>query len=262
MPDRRTIAALCGLLLGIVIWGCSGSDNGGRQAAAEQPSASSFQITSPNFTETRPRVRIPPRNTCYGDNLSPPLEWSGAPDGTNSFALIAEDIDHATGIWVHWVLFNIPGDVTELSEGIPTSTPELPDGTTQGTNDDKQPGYFGACPPRRVIPYSSVPVQGEPAHRYYFRLYALDSEVGLEPGSTKAELVSAMEGHILAQAETVGKYTISLGLTGKEGAGFLKTSAGRDGNLTQTAGELPAPGVERIYNSLGDLVTPTPAAGR
>ena len=262
MPYLRTIAALCGLLVAVVMWGCSGADDEGQRAAAEQPSASSFQVASPNFTETRPRVRIPPKNTGYGDNLSPPLEWSGAPDGTNSFALIAEDVDHSTGVWVHWVLYNIPAGVSELSEGLSTSTPELPDGTTQGTNDDKQPGYSGACPPRRVIPYSSVPVQGEPAHRYYFRLYALDSDVDLAPGATKAELVSAMDGHILAQAETVGRYTVSLGLTGKEGAGFLKTSAGQDGDLTQTAGEPPAPGVEKIYNSLGDLITPTPAAGR
>ena len=89
----------------------------------------------------RPRVRIAKEYTCYGDNLSPPLEWSGAPEGTLSFALIGDDIDHHTGTWAHWVLYNIPPTVTELTEGITTSTAELPDGTVQGLNDYKNVGY-------------------------------------------------------------------------------------------------------------------------
>ena len=191
----------------------SGDD--GDQPAAANPDGSAFQIASPNFSDVRPIKRIPIQNTCYGENLSPPLYWSGAPDRTQSYALITEDIDHQAGTWVHWVLYNIPSGVTELVEGVSTSTAVLPDGTMQGINDDQLPGYSGACPPPSIVPYPSgiigrkVP---ELAHRYYFRLYALDSELELEPGATEAEVVSAMKGHILAQADTVGKYTTALGV--------------------------------------------------
>ena len=159
------------------------------------------------------------------------------------------------------MLYNIPSGVIELAEGVSTSTAVLPGGTMQGINDDQLPGYSGACPPPSIVPYPSgiigrkVP---EPAHRYYFRLYALDSELELEPGATEAEVVSAMKGHILAQADTVGKYTTALGLSFKQGAGFLKTT----GAGTQTPGDGDTPNVERIYNSLGDPITPTPVVGR
>ena len=196
------------LLLALVSSGCSGSGGDEGQAAAAQLLASDYQVASPSFTEISPKKRIPKVNSCYGENLSPPLSWSGAPAGTESYALIAEDGDHHTGIWVHWVLYNIPADVIELAEGIPTSTAVLPDGTTQGTNDHMNMGYEGPCPAQSVIPWEGRGIVKvvEPPHRYHFRLYALDAELGLAPGATKGELLSAMEGHILAQAETVGKY--------------------------------------------------------
>ena len=187
MAHSRTIqiSVVMLTLMALVAWGCSGADDGDQPAAAAVP-ASDLQIVSPSFSEVRPKVRIPLKNTCHGDNLSPPLEWSGTPDGTVSFALIAEDIDHnqkrdslgressaPSNAWVHWVLYNIPAETTELVEGIPTTTLVLPDGTTQGTHDHKDQGYFGPCPPVSVVRYSYD--FGEPAHRYAFRLYALDS---------------------------------------------------------------------------------------
>ena len=226
MPHLRTIIGLCGLLLAVAAWGCSSSDDADQPAAA--PLASSdFQVASPNFSNIRPRVRIPDKHTCHGEDLSPPLAWSGAPAGTKSLALVAEDVDHETGVWVHWVLFNIPADVKELVEAIPTSTDALLDGTTQGTNDNKNIGYNGPCHPikSRHYSYRPLPFEENPPHRYYFRLYALDTTLGLAPGATKAELVSAMEGHVLAETETLGKNSPPLTLSTKGGSGLLETSA-------------------------------------
>ena len=277
--NAKTLVAASVLLLALLAWGCSSSsDDGGDQPAAAELAETGFQIGSPNFSEVRPKVRIPVRNTCYGENLSPPLFWSGAPDGTQSYALVAEDIDHETGTWVHWVLYNIPGGATELPEGVATDAEVLPDGTVQGTNDERFLGYAGACPPANIISYSRGGGEnyefGEPPHRYYFRLYALDSVLELEPRATKGELLSAMDGHILAQTETFGKYTTSLGLSGKEGGGFLKTSTGQEADLEEKKGLQKSvvgggqaqagttPSEEKIYNSLGDLITPTPASGQ
>ena len=126
------------------------------------------------------------------------------PEGTNGFAIIADDLDHSTGRWVQWVVYNIPKGVTMLPEGIPTSTPVLPDGTTQGTNDEREPGYYGICPPPNIRSYWSVGT--EPPHRLEVTIYALDIELGLAPGVTKAELLSAMEAHILGEAKTLGRF--------------------------------------------------------
>ena len=217
MPGPRALLAtiVIWLLLPLVVWGCSGADdNEGPAAASEQDAAhvlstTGFRIDSASFQEkARPYVRIPPSHTCFEGNTSPPLDWSETPAGTKSLALIAEDIDHHTGNWVHWVLYNIPADVARFAEGIPTSTGVLPDGTTQGTNDNKSIGYSGPCPPPNVQSCSSAhQVKIDPPHRHYFRLYALDAEFGLASGATKAELLDAIEGHILAQANTMGKYT-------------------------------------------------------
>ena len=111
MPHLRTNLGLCGLLLAVFAWGCSGADDehtSDQSAAAKQVMVSDFQIASPKFTQIRPRKPIPLKNTCYGDSLSPPLAWNGAPEATKSYALIAQDVDHSTGDWVHWVVYNIP----------------------------------------------------------------------------------------------------------------------------------------------------------
>ena len=254
------------MLLVLLAWGCSGADDAGQPAAAEQQVHNSgFQVSSPNFTDIRPRKRIPVKNSCFGEDISPPLNWSGAPGATKSLALIVENPDDNSQIFTHWVLYNIPPEITGLPEGVPTTTDMLPDGSIQGTNDFKRAGYAGPCPPPN---YGQVNLDSGPGgragatikrpHRYDFRLYALDSELELEPGATEAEVVSAMKGHILAQADTVGKYTTVLGLSFKQGAGFLKTT----GAGTQTPGDGDTPNVERIYNSLGDPITPTPVVGR
>ena len=126
-------------------------------------------------------------------DVSPPLNWSEAPAGTRSFALICEDPDAPAGTWVHWVIYHLPVTAIELPEMV-TPTAELPDGARQGLNDFRRVGYGGPCPP-----------PGRP-HRYFFKLYALDNEPDLKPRATKADLLRAMQGHILGQAQLVGTY--------------------------------------------------------
>ena len=247
MPHGRTLpsAIAISLLLALVAWGCSGADDDEGQPAAAQVvdaqrhlSTSGFRIDSASFQQkVRPYERIPSQHTCVGaGNTSPPLTWSEAPGATKSLALIAEDVDHHTGNWVHWVLYNIPAGTTELPEGISTSTGVLPDGTTQGTNDNKNIGYNGPCPPPNFtyIEEYAGGKKRDPPHQYFFRLYALDAELGLAPGATKADLLDAMEGHVLVQANTMGKYTRPLQLE--------STRAMKD-ELAQTAiaGATPTP---------------------
>ena len=136
---------------------------------------------------------IPKKYTCDGADVSPALEWSGAPAGTQSFALIADDPDAPVGTWTHWVIWNIPTNSTSLSEAVPKSE-QLPDGARQGRNDFKRVGYGGPCPPA-----------GKP-HRYFFKLSALDTKPDVPPGADRKELEKAMKGHILASGELVGKY--------------------------------------------------------
>jgi Raf kinase inhibitor-like YbhB/YbcL family protein len=137
---------------------------------------------------------IPTVHTCEGEDRSPHLEWSGAPAGTKSFALIVDDPDapdpaHPKMTWVHWVLYDIPVDATALPEGVK----ELPGGTREGKNDWKRTGWGGPCPPIG-------------RHRYFHKLYALDVVLGDRGHPTKAELERAMEGHVLAEARIVGTY--------------------------------------------------------
>ncbi|MFQ5798082.1 MAG: YbhB/YbcL family Raf kinase inhibitor-like protein [Bacteroidota bacterium] len=135
---------------------------------------------------------IPKQYTCDGPDVSPPLVWSSVPNGTKSLALICDDPDAPMGTWVHWVLFNLPPDIKELPEKVaPQKT--LANGARQGTNDFRKIGYGGPCPPSGT-------------HRYYFKLYALDTEINLEAGATKKELLKAMEGHILAEGQLMGKH--------------------------------------------------------
>ena len=141
----------------------------------------------------QPGSEMPPQLTCEGEDLSPPLQWSGAPKGTQSFALIAEDPDAPSGTFTHWVLYDLPPSVSELPQGLPRRE-HLGFGGLQGTNDFGKIGYGGPCPPA-----------GKP-HRYFFKLYAMDTVLGLKPGAKKQDVERAMEGHVLAQAEIMGKY--------------------------------------------------------
>ena len=137
--------------------------------------------------------RIPANYTCQGQDVSPPLAWGEPPAGTQSFALIVDDPDAPGGVFTHWVLFNIPPDSRNLPEAVPTQA-ELASGALQGKTDFGKIGYGGPCPP-----------PGRP-HRYQFTLYALDQPLGLEGGTSKKQLLSAMEGHILAQGQLTGTY--------------------------------------------------------
>lgn len=149
-----------------------------------------MEITSTAFDEGKP---IPTQYTCDGEDLSPPLSWDGAPEGTKSFALIADDPDAPVGTWVHWVLYNIPADKTSLLADIADSK-KLNDGSMHGVNDFKRFGYGGPCPPGGT-------------HRYFFKLYALDTMVDLAPGATKKELLKEMEGKVLAETQLMGTYS-------------------------------------------------------
>jgi Raf kinase inhibitor-like YbhB/YbcL family protein len=135
---------------------------------------------------------IPRQYTCDDKDVSPPLAWDSVPAGTKSLALICDDPDAPMGTWVHWVLYDLPPNVRELPENVPPSK-TLATGGKQGTNDFRKIGYGGPCPPGGT-------------HRYYFKLYALDIELKRDPGMTKAQLLKAMEGHVLAEGQLMGKY--------------------------------------------------------
>jgi Raf kinase inhibitor-like YbhB/YbcL family protein len=139
---------------------------------------------------------IPRRYTCQGEDISVPLAWSGAPASTKSFVLIVDDPDAPDPkaprmTWVHWVLYDLPASATALKEGIRPG--ELPKGTLEGLNDWKRTGYGGPCPPIG-------------RHRYFHKLYALDTVLPSMEGPTKADLEQAMKGHVLEKAELIGTY--------------------------------------------------------
>ena len=149
-----------------------------------------FEISSSAFSDGS---FIPAKYTGDGPDVSPPLSWTNAPQGTKSFALVCDDPDAPVGTWVHWVIYCIPAGADGLEENIP-GTDRVPETAVQGQNDFRRVGYGGPAPP-----------PGKP-HRYFFKLYALDTELKLEPGLTKAQLPKAMEGHILGTARFMGKY--------------------------------------------------------
>jgi hypothetical protein len=159
--------------------------------SAQADQAAQFSITSPQFSNMG---AIPARFTCEGSDTSPALAFAGAPDGTRSLALIVDDPDAPDPqapqmTWVHWVLYNLPAGAAGLPEGVA----DLPDGTLSGLNDWKRAGYGGPCPPIG-------------RHRYFFKLYALDSVLPDLGRPDKAQLLDAIEGHVLARAELVGTY--------------------------------------------------------
>ena len=148
-----------------------------------------IKLTSTAF---QPDGMIPAKYTCDGANVSPPLEWSGVPEATKSLALICDDPDAPGKTWVHWVVFNLPASKTSLPENVePQET--IASGGKQGTNDFKKIGYGGPCPPSGT-------------HRYFFKIYALDTELKLDNKTTKDQLSQAMKDHLLAQGELIGRY--------------------------------------------------------
>ncbi len=149
-----------------------------------------FELTSSAFKDGEP---IPRKYTCDGTDVSPPLHWTVPPAATRSYVLIADDPDAPMGTWVHWVIYNLPLDLRGLPEGVPAKDLVL-DGARQGITDFKRVGYGGPCPP-----------PGKP-HRYFFKLYALDKLLDLKPRATKAQVLDACKGHILAEAQLMGLY--------------------------------------------------------
>ncbi len=148
-----------------------------------------IEIKSPEF---KSEDMMPAKYTCDGGNFSPPLSWDGIPKDAKSLVLICDDPDAPMGTWVHWLIYNMPPASKGLQEGV-LPVESFSHDTKQGINDFKEIGYGGPCPPSGV-------------HRYFFKLYALDSKLNLPAGATKKELLVAMKEHILAQAEMIGKY--------------------------------------------------------
>lgn len=149
-----------------------------------------LELSSPAFKDGE---AIPRRYTCEGEDLSPPLHWTVPPSTTKSFVMIVDDPDAPGGTWVHWVIYDIPLDRRGLMEGIPAKD-HLPDDAMQGLNDFKRLGYGGPCPP-----------PGKP-HRYSFKLYALDTVLNMKPRATKAQVLEACKGHVLAEAQLIGRF--------------------------------------------------------
>jgi Raf kinase inhibitor-like YbhB/YbcL family protein len=167
------------------------------------PEHLTIQVRSTAFAEGG---MIPDRFTCDGSNRSPALSWYGVPEQSRTLALICDDPDAPAGTWSHWVVFNLPARLTGLKEGVPpddrvpnASIEESPpagsdSGARQGTNDFRKIGYGGPCPPSGT-------------HRYFFRLYALDDALELGPEATRADVLKAIKGHILAEGRLIGKYS-------------------------------------------------------
>ena len=189
---RRKITKPLGLGVGIAVafFMAALSPGAERNPTKKDKGTMSIKLVSSAFAEGQP---IPRQHTCDGEDFSPPLHWSELPAGTRSLALICDDPDAPVGTWVHWVLYGLPATVTELPAKIP-ATETLPNGARQGLNDFHRVGYGGPCPP------PSRP------HRYFFKLYALDTELTLKPRSTKKDVLRAMEGHILAEGQLMGTY--------------------------------------------------------
>lgn len=150
-----------------------------------------MKITSSVFADGQ---TIPKQYTADGNNVSPPLSWIGAPEKTKSFALICDDPDAPVGTWIHWVAYDIPASVHALNEAVPPQA-VLKQGGKHGTSSFKTLGYGGPAPPAGKV------------HHYYFKLYALDSELGMKPGATKQEVLDGMKGHVLAEAQMIGTYS-------------------------------------------------------
>ena len=149
-----------------------------------------FQVSTTSF----PAGGVIPRKyTCDAQDISPELSWSGVPPRTKSFALIADDPDAPAGTWTHWLVWNIPASQHELMEAA-SRTHASTEQARQGQNDFHKVGYNGPCPP-----------PGKP-HRYYFKLFALDTDLDVKPGASREQLESAMKPHVLAQSEVMGRY--------------------------------------------------------
>jgi Raf kinase inhibitor-like YbhB/YbcL family protein len=181
--------------IGIAILPLCAAAPGKRSKPGKKKGANiTMEIKSSAFSAGEP---IPAKFTCSGEDASPPLSWSGVPKGAKSLAIIMDDPDAPPGTWVHWVLYDLPGDLLGLEPGVPKAE-TLPNGAKHGAawgvDSFSRADYGGPCPP-----------PGKP-HRYFFKLYALDKKLELPPKKTKLELLKAMEGHILDTAQLMGTF--------------------------------------------------------
>ena len=181
VPLFIMLAFLSGLL-----GGCS-QDVARTDAPPIGGTAVDFKITSPAFAN---EVAIPSKYSCDGQNISPPLQWSDPPPGTGSLALIVDDPDAPAGTWTHWVVFNISPDLRELPDNMQAA--DL--GVTIGENSSGHSNYNGPCPPSGT-------------HHYFFKLYALDTTLSLDKSAGEKQVLAAMEGHILAEADLMGTFS-------------------------------------------------------
>ncbi len=188
MPNK-TILLLIGLVAGLALAACSVFGGDDEKTLSQEDIPMSIQLTSAAFAEGD---LIPAAHARQGQNVSPPLVWSGAPAGTVSFALIMDDPDAPRGTWVHWVVYNLPADAAALPAGI-GSDADLPGDAAHGKNDWGETAYGGPQPPSGT-------------HRYFFKLYALDTVLDLRPGATKNDTLAAMDGHVLAEGQLMGRY--------------------------------------------------------
>jgi Raf kinase inhibitor-like YbhB/YbcL family protein len=160
------------------------------QTAQAPASAAKFELTSTSF---EPDGTIPTKYSCSGDNISPELSWRNAPKETQSLVLIVDDPDNPKKVVVHWLVYDLPPATHELAEATPDKA-TLPDGAKQGKNEDGKTRWRGPCPPQGA------------AHHYFFKLYALDQPTGLKTKATRAQIDAAIKGHVLAEAELIGRY--------------------------------------------------------
>lgn len=175
------------LAAAVLFVACQAQDKADAPSKGDKTMA--LTITSPAFAEGG---MIPKKFTCDDADVSPALEIKGVPANAKSLALIADDPDAPVGIWVHWVLYNLPPDTKKLDEAMPKDS-TLKNGARQGVTDFGNPGYGGPCPPGGT-------------HRYYFKVYALDAMLTVAGKATKKDLEAAMKGHILAEGQLMGKY--------------------------------------------------------
>jgi Raf kinase inhibitor-like YbhB/YbcL family protein len=178
---------LMALILHVV--GCTGAEDSERKPSSQGGHIMAMTLSSPAFIE---EGLIPPTYTCDGEDISPPLTIGNIPDRTQSIALIADDPDAPMGTWVHWVMYNLPADIADLPENIPGEE-TIAGGGRHGITDFGRFGYGGPCPPSGT-------------HRYYFKVYALDTVLDLTGRVTSQDVDQAMAGHILAEAGLMGKY--------------------------------------------------------
>jgi len=185
---KRVLALVLGFALAALAAGLLRETS--RSVFSLGANAMTFPFSSSSFPNGG---EIPKKFSCDGGDVSPEFSWSQQPAGTRSFALIADDPDAPVGTWTHWLIYDLPSAADALAEGV-SKDDELPDGSRQGRNDFGKIGYGGPCPP-----------PGN-AHRYFFRLYALDRKLGLKSGASKREVEKAMQDHVLGKAEWMGKY--------------------------------------------------------